>query len=437
MTDPSKPSLDVDALARRLPRPEPRPESAAALRHAMLEAAQTDASARPRSHRAAWIITTTAAAAAAVSAWLVLQPPRSPGAIATAPGSASALPGAVVAAGASSALPGASARPDAALSVPSRPPAPSGATPQPSGAVATTLGPAAAPLAEGISRFDGAGPVHITRGEATITAPQGARFEVDVRGDQIRRITVTAGWVVVASASAHTPATIITERQTWTPPEVISPALPRRPAAASPATAEPPRPARTATAEPPAPRTPTPPEFASLAGPAAARLATGTGATTDTVATTGATARATENEVTAPRPARDASPPVPPPAAPPSNERDFRDGLRALLAGDPRAAIGPLDHACRAPSSSEDDICYWAAVARLRTGDREAARSGFADMLGRWPASTHAGEASVALGWLLLQQGDRAGARTRFAAAADDRMASVRAEAIRGLAAAQ
>jgi hypothetical protein len=58
-------------------------------------------------------------------------------------------------------------------------------------------------------------------------------------------------------------------------------------------------------------------------------------------------------------------------------------------------------------------------------------------VLARWPGSTHAGEASVALGWLLLDAGDRDAPPDRFAAARSDRMPSVRAEAARGMAAAQ
>jgi len=118
-------------------------------------------------------------------------------------------------------------------------------------------------------------------------------------------------------------------------------------------------------------------------------------------------------------------------------EQDFRDGLRTLLTGDPRGATAALDRACGAPSSTQDDSCYWAAVAWLRGGDRMRARRAFTEMLTRWPGSTHAGEANVALGWLLLEIGDRSAARTHFAAAADDRVPSVRASAVRGLTASQ
>jgi len=124
-------------------------------------------------------------------------------------------------------------------------------------------------------------------------------------------------------------------------------------------------------------------------------------------------------------------------APPPTGEQDFRDGLRALMAGNPQQAVAALDRACGISSSSQMDICYWAAVAWLRAGDRERARQGFAGVVARWPGSTHIGEANVALGWLLLEAGDRTAARARFAAAGDDRIPSVRAEALRGLAAAQ
>jgi TolA-binding protein len=136
-------------------------------------------------------------------------------------------------------------------------------------------------------------------------------------------------------------------------------------------------------------------------------------------------------------------PALPPaPAADPTGEaaateQAFHDGLRALLAGKARDATGPLDRACGMPSTSQDDICYWAAIAWLRAGDRPQARRALVDVLAHYPGSTHAGEASVALGWLLLDAGDRAAARSRFAAAVNDRMPSVRAEATRGLAAAQ
>jgi TolA-binding protein len=125
-----------------------------------------------------------------------------------------------------------------------------------------------------------------------------------------------------------------------------------------------------------------------------------------------------------------------PPTAP-SAERDFHDGLRALLAGRPREATAPLAHACALPAGSQPDVCYWAAVARQRTGDHAGARTAFAELASRWPGSTHIGETNIALGWLLLESGDRAGARIRFAAAAQDPMPDVRSEALRGLAASQ
>lgn len=121
----------------------------------------------------------------------------------------------------------------------------------------------------------------------------------------------------------------------------------------------------------------------------------------------------------------------------PAVEQDFQDGLRALLTGHPRDAVDPLARACAVSSSSQADICYWAAVAQLRAGDRARARGAFTDVANRWPGSTHIGETNLALGRLLLEAGDRAAARTRFAAAAQDPMPDVRSEALRGLTASQ
>jgi TolA-binding protein len=120
---------------------------------------------------------------------------------------------------------------------------------------------------------------------------------------------------------------------------------------------------------------------------------------------------------------------------PAAGEHAFRDGLHALLAGDPRAAVGLLDRACAGPAGGIEDSCYWAAVAWLRVGDRPRARRGFDDFLIRWPVSSHAGEASVALGWLLVEAGEPIAARVHFAAALNDPLPDIRREAARGLAA--
>lgn len=381
---------DVDALARRLPRREPRSERSAAMRRALLDAAQQPhASRTPRRQLRRWAIGLGFAAAAAACTLLVLravEPPGAPGIASTAP----AVP----------------SNPPPRGSLPTAPPAPASAAP-----AATEL------PAEGVRTIAAAArPLQLTRGDATITVPPGARFEVDVRDDQVKRITVVSGWVVVAGA--HTPTAVVVERQTWN--------LDAPPDAAPPASAPATTPATTAAAPstaPAPPRSPPPPP----SSPRASHIAPPKPPRAPAAA---------EAEQTAPAPAQ----PVPAPvseaaSAATAAERAFRDGLRALLAGDARRALEPLGRACAAPTTSQEDACYWAALAQQRSGDRPGARQAFQELLTRWPASTHAGEASVALGWLLLDAGDRDAARARFAAAVNDRMPSVRAEAARGLAA--
>jgi TolA-binding protein len=377
MSEPKLPP-DVDALARRLPRREPAAERSQAMRHAIVDAAQGQGE---PVHGQRWWIGVAAAAAACVAAWLVMRGSSAP---------TPSMPAPAVATAASPATP-------LAPSPSAAPPAPSAVRAAPKPQV-----PAAVPVAripDGVTAFATTTPLTLSRGDETITAPPAARFDVEVSGDQVKRITVTEGWVVVAGAHATT--TIVPMRHTWTPP-----APP--PSAETPATAPAVPAASSAIAAP-------------VARSAAPRLAAA-----------GSTAPSTEP---VPGPATPPSPPRAP--LPAAAERDFRDGLRTLLAGDPAAASAPLDRACGVPSNSQDDACYWVAVAWLRSGDHARARRGFHDLLARWPGSGHAGEANVALGWLLLEVGDTAEARTRFAAAADDRLPTVRASALRGLAAAQ
>jgi len=351
MTDP-RPPHDVDALARRLPRHEPVAERSAAMRHAVLDAAPGPSAPAARGPMRGWWLG-LAAAAATACAWLILRTPDRP--------------------------------------PPAAPPAQSVAASR-AAAVPVTAPPAAAEserIPDGVTTFAAAHPLQLARGDATITAPPDARFEVEVRGDQVQRVTVTAGWVVVAGS--HAKATIVAMRHTWTP-------------------------------EPPAPE----PVPAATTSPSA------------TASTASPAAPAANRVTSAPPDARPPADAVPREAGSASRaEHDFRDGLRTLLAGDPRGATEALDRACSAPSSSQDESCYWAALAWLRSGDRGHALRAFTDMLSRWPGSSHAGEANVALGWLLLEIGDRSAARTHFAAAAADRMPSVRASAVRGLTASQ
>ena len=237
-----------------------------------------------------------------------------------------------------------------------------------------------------------------------------------MQGDQVRLVAVRSGWVVVADA--HRAATMVVERETWFPAE------PPPDAAVSGAAAT----ALPGTAKPATTR----PGAASMA-PSGSRPPAASSHPAEVVATAQPLSAAPDRAA----PPAAAKPAAGPAAQATAAEQAFHDGLRALLAGHARDATDPLDRACGVPSTSQDDICYWAAIAWLRAGDRAQARRALTDVLARYPSSTPAGEASVALGWLLLDAGDRVAARPRFAAAASDRMPGVRAEAARGLAAAQ
>jgi hypothetical protein len=394
MTTPAKRSPDVDALARRLPRQAPSPERSQALRRALLDAARPRPSWWRRRPARGWVIGVGGLAAAAC----VLIALRTPGRQVVAPGRS---PMATTAADATD-----HQRPSTG--------APPSETPEATGRLPET----GTQIPDGVSSFAASRPMQLVRGGATIAAPPGARFDVEVRDDEITRVTVKAGWVVIATSREA--ATTVLERHTWTPPITALPpaaqpvAVPG-PSDRAPAVRRSPDPGQAALppARPQAPRVDrpsTPPEPAPELP-----LVTSSGPPDLTTPAVAATV-------------------TPPPA---TVEHDFHDGLRALLARDARAAVGPLERACAISSSTQDDICYWASVASQRAGDLVRARASFADALARWPHSTHAGEANVALGWLLLDNGDRAGARARFAAAADDRMPAVRAEAIRGLDAAR
>jgi TolA-binding protein len=112
----------------------------------------------------------------------------------------------------------------------------------------------------------------------------------------------------------------------------------------------------------------------------------------------------------------------------------FDDGWHALRAGDPkRAAISFAAAAEAAPSGPlAEDARFWHAVALGRARDDQA-RGALEAFLIAYPSSAHAGEASVMLGWILLDAGDRDGAARRFESAGRDRSERVRDGAARGL----
>lgn len=81
-----------------------------------------------------------------------------------------------------------------------------------------------------------------------------------------------------------------------------------------------------------------------------------------------------------------------------------------------------------------EDASYWYPVALARAKRGEAV-SAFREFLERYPSSAHASEASVMLGWLLVEAKQPAEAERRFRAAIDDASSAVRESARAGLSA--
>ncbi len=113
----------------------------------------------------------------------------------------------------------------------------------------------------------------------------------------------------------------------------------------------------------------------------------------------------------------------------------FGHAWSLLRSGDAKAAAEEFAEVERLAHGRdiEEDALYWRAVAVERTGDSAGARTLFAAFLDRFPSSSRAGEAAAALGGLLLDAGDRQGARLAFERAARDPSPQVRASAQDGL----
>jgi TolA-binding protein len=113
----------------------------------------------------------------------------------------------------------------------------------------------------------------------------------------------------------------------------------------------------------------------------------------------------------------------------------FGHAWSLLRSGDANAAAAEFAEVERLAHGRdiEEDALYWRAVAVGRAGDGAGARTLFAAFLDRFPSSSRAGEAAAALGGLLLDAGDRHGARLAFERAARDPSPRVRAAAQDGL----
>ena len=118
----------------------------------------------------------------------------------------------------------------------------------------------------------------------------------------------------------------------------------------------------------------------------------------------------------------------------PSSERAFGKGLQLLRGGEAAQAARAFEDAARlAPIGPlAEDAWYWRAVALVRAG-AGSGRNALSAFIDRYPLSPRRAEASVILGWLLLQAGDQGGAEPRFRAGLQDRSARVRDSARAGL----
>ena len=116
------------------------------------------------------------------------------------------------------------------------------------------------------------------------------------------------------------------------------------------------------------------------------------------------------------------------------SEAAFREGWKALKAGDTKAAESAFGRASEAPSSSvNEDALFWRAVALSRAGKDAQAIAAFREFLARHPQSTRRGEASTLLGRLLLKSGQTAAASERFSDATNDPRPEVKRAAESGL----
>jgi TolA-binding protein len=116
-------------------------------------------------------------------------------------------------------------------------------------------------------------------------------------------------------------------------------------------------------------------------------------------------------------------------------ERQFHLGWSALRSDHPEEAARAFAEAASRAGEQPigEDATFWHAVALERTAHDEAARTALAVFIARYPRSPRLGEASVRLGWLLLENGDKAGASARFSAALSDPVERVRTNAGAGL----
>ncbi|CAN5712336.1 hypothetical protein BH11MYX3_BH11MYX3_45610 [soil metagenome] len=229
---------------------------------------------------------------------------------------------------------------------------------------------------------------------------RGTAFEVTATLGRLVGVTVTHGLVEVRPISGA--RTMLGAGESWTAPPV-----------------------RTASVTPvPAPTVP-----AAITAPAVRATASGVGPRSIHRAALRSRPQAISERVV----------PIPPAAAQPARAPQaiaYDEAWAAMRAGDftrastTFARAGVLDP----DGPLAEDASYWYPVALARA-KRSEAMGAFREFLDHYPRSTHAHEASVMLGWLLVDVQQRAEAERRFRAAIDDSSPEVSASARAGLAA--
>ncbi|AKU91186.1 tetratricopeptide repeat protein [Vulgatibacter incomptus] len=141
-----------------------------------------------------------------------------------------------------------------------------------------------------------------------------------------------------------------------------------------------------------------------------------------------------ESETTA---VSDPVPDEPPPRSPMAEL--FDRGWTQLRSGRPREAAQTFEEAlAKHPSDPlAEDAAFWRGVSLARAKRTQEASRALAAFIDAHPTSHRAGEASVMLGWILLERREIDAAEARFRAAVADPVEAVRASAEKGLEAAR
>jgi TolA-binding protein len=134
---------------------------------------------------------------------------------------------------------------------------------------------------------------------------------------------------------------------------------------------------------------------------------------------------------------------APTPSVPPPFRREvsgtqrasFERGWNLLRSGDPAKAAEAFAEVERLSGSDAiaEDALFWQAVSLGKANRKTEAAMALHRFVTRFPNSERFGEASAMLGWMLLDEGDRDGAKQAFQRAIHDRVDRVRASAQSGL----